>query len=107
MKWFLFLAQRRLVDIQEENNQLREDNSYLSQRLRNDGGLLPEDNRQTTEHTKDAAEHELTSLIAELVHTKCLLAMALSKVEEEKLHRFKIMRAVDSLLDQEPQLNVF
>lgn len=38
------------------------------------------------------------ALIAELVHTKCLLALALSKVEEEKLHRFKIMRAVDKLL---------
>lgn len=45
------------------------------------------------------AQHEVEekALVAELVHTKCLLALALSKVEEEKLHRYKIMRSLDAL----------
>jgi hypothetical protein len=43
-----------------------------------------------------AVEEE--ALVAELIHTKYLLAVALSDVDEEKLHCFRIIRAVDKLL---------
>jgi len=70
----------QLIEIAQENDFLRKENASLFYQL----------------NGKD--RYTKNELIDELVGTKLSLALALSEIEEEKLHRFKIIRAVSKLL---------
>jgi hypothetical protein len=60
--------------------------------------ICSSDDKRSSPARDSSEESEVKYLIEELIQTKYSLALALSQVEEEKLHRFNIMRAVDSLL---------
>lgn len=97
------LPQKRLDDTELENNLLKEEIVRLH-RLLSDAscGGSASSCRYCCEcpgRDEEEASDNCSALLAELIQTKCSLALALSNVEEERLQRYKILHAVDKLME--------
>lgn len=81
--------------MEQENSSLKEENVRLHQWLCLDELMLS--CHSSARGGKCAHEGEVTALMDELVETKYLLAIAMSRVEEEQSQRLAIMQAMDVL----------